>query len=172
DYKNHVVRAEVVKKLESSLFSIYKNPNLQEKPQELEERGGAFYSDVACSLMDSIYNNKKDIQTVNTLNNGAISDLSDDDVIEVNCVITKNGPKPISVGEIPYQVKGKVLQMKEFEKLVIKAAITGNRNDAYLALVMNPLVADEKQSKKILDEMIQSHEDYLPQFKEGDALHE
>src|SRR5699024_5879828 len=63
DYKNHVVRAEVVKKLESSLFSIYKNPNLQEKPQELEERGGAFYSDVACSLMDSIYNNKKDIQT-------------------------------------------------------------------------------------------------------------
>ncbi|UFT99616.1 6-phospho-beta-glucosidase [Radiobacillus kanasensis] len=160
-------RAEVVQTLEKSLFEIYKNPSLSEKPKELEKRGGAFYSDVACSLMDSIHNNKGDIQTVNTSNNGAISDLPDEAVIEVNCVITKDGPKPIAVGSLPGTVKGITLQMKAFEELVIRAAISGNYNDAYTALVMNPLVADEKRSKDVLDELLEAHKDHLPQFYGG-----
>lgn len=63
DYENQGIRAEVVQKLEKGLFEIYKNPEQRDKPQELEKRGGAFYSDVACSLIDSIYNNRGDIQT-------------------------------------------------------------------------------------------------------------
>ncbi|WP_010096090.1 6-phospho-beta-glucosidase [Ornithinibacillus scapharcae] len=164
-YEEHGTRAEVVQQLEESLFELYKNPELHDKPKELEQRGGAFYSDVACSLMDSIYNNKQDIQTVNTLNNGAISDLPDDAVVEINCVITKDGPKPISIGSLPYRVKGLIQQMKAYEELVIRAAITGEYHDAYLALVMNPLVADEKHSKVILDELLEAHEHDLPQFK-------
>ncbi|WP_099159438.1 6-phospho-beta-glucosidase [Virgibacillus ndiopensis] len=163
-YEEHGIRAEVVQQLEESLFDIYKNPELREKPKELEKRGGAFYSEVACSLMDSIYNNKEDIQTVNTLNNGAISDLPDDCVIEVNCVITKHGPKPLTVGPLPHTVKGIIYQMKAFEELVIRASITGNYNDAYTALVMNPLITDEKRSKVMLDELLEAHKTYLPQF--------
>lgn len=163
-YKNNVTRAEEVMKLEESLFKIYKNEDLDVKPKELEERGGAFYSDVACSLMDSIYNNKQDIQTVNTQNNGAIPDLPEDAVIEVNSVITKEGPVPLAVGKIPASVKGLILQMKTFEELVIQAGITGDYHTAYLALLMNPLVADEKASKVLLDELIEAHKEYLPQF--------
>ena len=163
-YEEHGIRAEVVQELEESLFEIYKNPSLYDKPKELEQRGGAFYSDVACSLMDSIYNNKEDIQTVNTFNNGTISDLPDDSVIEVNCVITKDGPKPIAIGSLPYAIKGIVQQMKAFEELVIRAAVTGNYNDAYLAFVMNPLLADEKRSKVVLDELLEAHKEFLPQF--------
>ena len=165
-YEEHGTRAEVVQKLEDSLFELYKDPELRDKPKELEKRGGAFYSDVACSLMDSIYNNKEDIQTVNTLNNGAIPDLPADAVIEVNSVITKDGPKPIAVGKLPSAVKGIILQMKNFEELVVQAAISGNYQDAYLAFVANPLLADEKQSKVILDEMLIAHQQYLPQFKD------
>ncbi|MUK89701.1 6-phospho-beta-glucosidase [Ornithinibacillus sp. L9] len=164
-YEEHGIRAEVVQQLEESLFEIYKNPELQVKPKELEQRGGAFYSDVACSLMDSIYNNKEDIQTVNTLNNGAISDLPDDAVIEINSMITKDGPKPIALGSLPYQVKGIIQQMKAFEELVIRAAITGSYYDAYLAFVMNPLLGDEKRSKVVLDELLEAHKEFLPQFK-------
>ncbi|CDQ38342.1 MULTISPECIES: 6-phospho-beta-glucosidase [Virgibacillus] len=163
-FKENGTRAEVVQDLEGSLFEIYKNPSLYEKPKELEERGGAFYSDVACSLMDSIYNNKQDIQTVNTWNHGAIPDLPEDAVIEVNCIITKNGPKPIAVGHLPLSVKGHIYQMKAFEELVIQASITGNYNDAYTAMVMNPLLADEKRSKDVLDELLEAHQAYLPQF--------
>ncbi|NBJ68786.1 MULTISPECIES: 6-phospho-beta-glucosidase [Clostridia] len=157
-------RAEVVRRLEKSLFELYKNPNLCDKPKELEERGGAFYSDVACSLMDSIYNNKADIQTVNTLNKGAIPELPEDSVIEVNSVITKNGPQPITVGALPNSVKGHIYQMKAFEELVIRASITGNYKDAYLAMVMNPLIGDEVDSKLLLDALLEAHKDYLPQF--------
>ena len=116
--------------------------------------------------VDSIYNNKEDMQTVNTLNNGAIPELPVDAIIEVNSVITKDGPKTIAVGKLPSAVKGIILQMENFEELVVQAAITGSYHDAYLAFVANPLLTDEKQSKVILDEMLIAHQQYLPQFKD------
>src|SRR5699024_10439337 len=122
-FRSNGTRAEVVQKLEKSLFELYKNTALCEKPKQLDERGGSFYSNVACNLMDSIYNDNKDIQTVNTFNNGAISDLPDDVVIEANCTITKNGAAPVSTGPLPDAVKGLILHMKAFESYVIKASI-------------------------------------------------
>lgn len=163
-FSDNGTRAEIVQKLEESLFNIYQDPELCEKPEELEKRGGAYYSDVACSLMDSIYNNRGDVQTVNTLNQGAISDLPDDAVVEVNCVITKDGPKPISVGALPVYVKGIIYQMKAYEQQVIHAAISGKYSDAYKAFIINPLIADEKRSKVLLDELLEAHKSYLPQF--------
>ncbi len=164
-FSNHGTRAEKVQELEKSLFDLYQNPELKDKPKELEERGGAFYSDVACSLMDSIYNDRNDIQTVNTRNRGAIPDLPADAVIEVNCIITKNGPVPIPVGPLPTAIKGIVCEMKAFEELVIQAGLSGDYQDAYLAMLMNPLMRDEKESKAVLDELLDAHKEHLPQFK-------
>ncbi|WP_077328640.1 6-phospho-beta-glucosidase [Virgibacillus siamensis] len=165
-FRENGTRAEVVKKLEKALFDLYKNPELTEKPKELEERGGAYYSDVACSLMDSIYNDREDVQTVNTLNQGALPDLPDECVIEVNSVITKHGPRPIASGPLPYMIRGIISQMKSFEELVIQAGVTGSYHDAYAAMVMNPLVADERDSKVLLDELLEAHQDHLPQFNQ------
>ena len=68
-------RGQVVKRLEESLFELYKDPNLNYKPKELEKRGGAYYSDAACEVINSVYNNKGTHMVVNTQNRGAISDL-------------------------------------------------------------------------------------------------
>lgn len=68
DSKSKGVRGEVVKGVESDLFMLYQNTDLKEKPEQLARRGDARYSDAACSLIDSIYNNKKDIQVVNVMN--------------------------------------------------------------------------------------------------------
>ncbi|MFD1413262.1 6-phospho-beta-glucosidase [Oceanobacillus jeddahense] len=163
-YEENGTRAEVVQELEESLFELYKQESLRNKPKELEQRGGAFYSQVACSLMDSIYNNKEDIQTVNTWNHGTIPDLPYDAVIEANCVITKNGPKPISIGGIPAPMRGMIQNMKAMEELVIKASISGDYQDAYNAFLVNPLIQDEKKAKKVLDELLEAHKAYLPQF--------
>ena len=54
-----------------------------------------YYSDAACNLISSLYNDKGDIQVVDTLNKGAISNMPDDVVVEVSCKITKDGPVPI-----------------------------------------------------------------------------
>ncbi|MFL2098554.1 6-phospho-beta-glucosidase [Marinilactibacillus psychrotolerans] len=163
-YQDNGTRAEQVQVIEEELFNEYKNPQLDIKPEALEKRGGAYYSDVACSLMSSIYNNSQNIMTVNTLNNGAIVDFAEDAVIEVNCLITKEGPVPLTVGRLPQQIKADILMMKAFEEQVIKASISGDYRDAYLAFVMNPLIKDEKKAKVILDELLNAHKEYLPQF--------
>ena len=157
-------RAQIVKKVEKELFEKYKDVNLDVKPKELEQRGGAYYSDAACNLISSVYNDKGDIQVVDTLNNGAISNLPDDVVVEVSSVITKDGPKPISVGALPTQVVGLIQQLKAFEILTTNVAVSGNYNDALVAMSINPLVQSEITAKKILDEMLEAHKEYLPQF--------
>src|SRR5699024_10365126 len=158
-------RAEVVKKLEKDLFELYKDPDLAVKPPQLEERGGAYYSDAACSLITSIYNDKHDIQSVNTKNNGTIQEIPYDSAIEVNCVITRDGPLPITVGHLPVAVKGLVQSIKSFEQISSDAAVTGSYSKALLAMTINPLVPSDTVAKNILDEMLHAHADYLPNFQ-------
>lgn len=157
-------RAEVVKQVEKELFELYKDQNLAIKPPQLEQRGGAYYSDAACNLINSIYNDRRDIQPVNTRNNGAIANIADDSAVEVNCIITKEGPKPISVGELPVAVQGLVQQIKSFERVAAEAAVTGDYNTALLAMTINPLVPSDTIAKQILDDMLEAHKEYLPQF--------
>ncbi|WP_368240688.1 6-phospho-beta-glucosidase [Clostridium paraputrificum] len=159
-------RAEVVKRLEDDLFKLYDDPNLDIKPPQLENRGGALYSDAACRLINSIYNDKGDIQPVDCRNNGAIEGLDDDSAVEVSCVITKEGPRPLAMGKLPLQVTGLVQEIKNFEKLVIEAAVTGDYHTALMAMSMNPLVPSDKMAKILLDELLVAHKDYLPQFKD------
>jgi 6-phospho-beta-glucosidase len=158
------IRAEVVKRLEDDLFELYKDPSLDIKPPQLEKRGGAYYSDAAVRLIHSMYTDKRDIQAVNTRNNGAISHLPAPAAVEVSCVITKDGPKPISVGELPVAVRGLVGFMKSFEEVAIEAAVTGNYNTALLAMTMNPFVPSDQTAKIILNEMLEAHKEHLPQF--------
>lgn len=158
-------RAEVVKRLETDLFELYKDPDLAIKPPQLEKRGGAYYSDAACRLISSIYNDKGDIQPVNTRNNGAIAGISPDSAVEVSCVITKDGPKPITIGELPVAVNGLVQQIKSFERTTILAAITGDYNTALVAMTINPLIQSEKMAKVLLNELLEAHKAYLPNFK-------
>lgn len=164
EYNEGKTRAEVVKEMESDLFELYKNPDLNIKPPQLANRGGAYYSDTACNLISSIYTDKGDVQTLNVKNNGAISSLPDNTVVEVNCIVTSHGPVPLSVGELPAAVKGLVEQIKSFELTAVEAAVTGSYDKALLALCINPLVNSDKKAKVILDEMLEAHKDYLPQF--------
>lgn len=159
-------RAKVVKKVEAELFEKYKNIDLCEKPKELELRGGAYYSDAACNLITSIYNDKGDIQVCDTLNNGAISNLPDDVVIEVSSKITKDGPKPLHIGDLDWEIVGLVQQLKAFEVMTTNVAISGSYSDALYALTINPLVQSESKARLILDEMLEAHKEYLPEFRE------
>lgn len=164
NFEKGETRAEVVQKLEKELFELYKDPELAIKPPQLEERGGAYYSDAAVRLISSIYNDKRDIQPVNTRNNGAIAGIPFDSAVEVSCVITKDGPKPIVMGELPVQVQGLVQQIKSFERVSAEAAVTGDYEKAILALTINPLTPSDTIAKEIVNEMLEAHKEHLPQF--------
>ncbi|WP_076560650.1 6-phospho-beta-glucosidase [Salimicrobium flavidum] len=157
-------RAEVVQKLETELFELYKDETLEQKPPQLEERGGAYYSDAAVRLITSIYTDKRDIQPVNTKNNGAIASIPNDSAVEISSVITKDGPKPIAIGDLPVAVRGLVQEIKSFERLSAEAAVTGDYEKAVLALTINPLTPSDNVAKAIIDDMMEAHKEHLPQF--------
>ncbi|SHO44007.1 6-phospho-beta-glucosidase [Anaerocolumna xylanovorans] len=163
-YKENGTRAEKVKKIEEELFELYKDENLKEKPKQLEQRGGAYYSDAACNLICSIYNDVRDIQVVNTVNRGVLNELEYDEVAEMNCIITKNGPIPVSVGKLPKAVNGLIQQIKSFEIAGAEAAVTGDYDKALLAMMINPLVFSQSHAITVLDELFEAHKEYLPQF--------
>lgn len=164
DYESHGVRAEVVKRVEAELFELYRDPSLHEKPRQLEERGGAHYSDAACSVIDSIYNDRGDIQYVDVRNNGAITNLPAESAIECAAVITADGPKPLAIGELRPSINGTIQTIKTFERMVAEAAVTGNRDLAVAALVMNPLCDSDAVANEVFDELCEAHRAYLPEF--------
>lgn len=160
-----LTRAVEVKEIEKELFDIYKDENLNTKPEQLEKRGGAYYSDAAVSLINSIYNDKKDIHTVNILNNGAITNIDNDVVVEVNAVVGKNGPMPICVGAAPNSIKGLIEVVKSYELLTVRAGVDGDRKAALQALSIHPLIPSFSKADKVLNELIDTNKQYLPQFK-------
>lgn len=157
-------RAEVVKRVEEELFTLYSDPELKEKPKQLEQRGGAFYSEAAVNLMVSLHNGSNDIQTLNVANRGIIDFLPDDASIEVNCVVTKTGPLPLPITTFPPMAKGLIHAVKTYERLAIDAAVTGDRDLALQALVHHPLVPSVQTAMDLLEEMLEANKALLPKF--------
>lgn len=158
------VRGEVVSNVEKELFELYADEDLEIKPKQLEQRGGAKYSDAACNLIESIYTNKGDIQYVDVRNNGAISNLPLDSAVEVACRITSDGPIPLATGDCHLQINGYIQMMKSFERMVVEAAITGSRDLAITAMNFNPLCPSDTDNNEVFDELLEAHKEYLPQF--------
>lgn len=167
DYEINGTRAETVKKVEEELFELYRDPNLKEKPAQLEKRGGAYYSEAACELINSIVNDKRTPMVVDVLNNGTISCLPDNACIESTCIITSAGAIPLKASPLPLSAQGELQILKTFEQLTIKAGITGDYGVALQALTINPLVESGSKTKEVLDRIIFENLEYLPQFKKN-----
>ena len=158
-------RAQVVKETERRLFELYKDPNLDYKPDELAQRGGAHYSDAACEIIASIQNDKHTEMVVSTKNNGTITDLPYDSAVEVTGIVTAKGFVPYNWGAFENEAARGFLQvMKGMEQTVIRAAVTGDYGAALQAFTVNPLIPAGHTAKTLLDQMLYAHKEYLPQF--------
>ena len=158
-------RAQVVKETEKRLFELYKDPDLNYKPEELTQRGGTHYSDAACEIIASIQNNKHTEMVVSTQNNGTITDLPYDAAVEVSGVVTGKGFVPYNWGAFENAAARGALQlMKGMEETVIRAAIEGDYGAALQAFTVNPPVPGGHMAKTLLDQMLYAHQEYLPQF--------
>ncbi|QEK13105.1 6-phospho-beta-glucosidase [Crassaminicella thermophila] len=162
--KREGTRGEIVKKIEKELFELYKNPNLEEKPKQLEDRGGQYYSDAACELISAIYNDKGTIHYVNVQNNGTINCIPNDSVIERTCYVDKEGAHPLNAKPLPSKIKGLLQVINEYEALAVEAGVHGDYGAALQALIIHPLV-ESSIAKNLLDDIIKENIDYLPQFK-------
>ncbi len=162
-----MTRGEECKVIEAELLELYKDINLKEKPGVLDKRGGALYSEAAVSIVDAIENDKNEIHVVDVKNNGALSFMGKDDVIEAKCIINKKGATPIKINNFNNQhVIGLMQAVKAYEKLTVRAGIEGSYEAALGALLANPLVGDYYKAKGVLDEMLEANKEFLPQFQE------
>lgn len=164
DYEKHATRAETVKETETRLFEIYKSQALHEKPKELEQRGGTYYSDAACECINAIHNNKGTLMVVSTENNGSLPDLPSDAIVEVSSRITSRGAEPLAWGPLAPHERGWLQLMKAMEECIIEAAVTGDYKLVCQAFNLNPAVTNGPTARRILHELFIAHAKYLPQF--------
>ena len=157
-------RAEEVMEIEKDLLWEYADPALTEPPADLIKRGGAYYSTLATQLIDSHYNDLGQIHTVNVRNNGAVADWPADWVLEMPARVDKTGIHPLPADPLPPTCFGLIASVKMYEILTVQAAVDGDRNAAYQALLAHPLGPSADKVQEVLDDMLKTNQQWLPQF--------
>jgi 6-phospho-beta-glucosidase len=157
-------RGETVLEVEQDLLRQFADPNVLVKPPELMLRGGARYSEAAVNLIMSLMLDRRDVQIVNARNGSSIPDFPEDVSVEVPCVVGAHGVTPLVMGHFPESIRSLAIRAKAWESAVVKAAVSGSRRDAVLAMLQNPLVPDYPTAVKLVDEMLEANRQYLPQF--------
>jgi len=155
-------RADEVMDLERQLLEMYADPSLDTKPALLDDRGGAWYSEAAAQLLASLNDGAGDVQVVDARNGVAMPDLAPDDVVEVPSRIDHDGAHPIPQPPMEPAMRDLVLRIKAFERLAIRAALSGDRQDVRLALEAHPLVGDRiGDVGPLVDALLEANRPYL-----------
>jgi 6-phospho-beta-glucosidase len=160
-------RADEVMEIERGLLDLYRDPSLDRKPELLERRGGAYYSEAAAQLIASLHAGTGDVQVVDVRNDGAIPDLPADAVVEVGGRVDSEGAHPVAVAPLAPEIAGLVQQAKAYERLATEAAVTGSRTVALKALMANPLVPTYAVATGLLDALLEANRLLLPRFFPG-----
>ena len=96
----------------------------------------------------------------NVLNNGLITNLPRRAIVEVTCLVDRNGVQPTYVGDLPEQLAAINRTNINVQLLVLEAALYGSRDAVYHAAMLDPHTASEltlDQIRELCDEMIEVH---------------
>jgi 6-phospho-beta-glucosidase len=157
-------RGEEVIEIEKNLLKQYADPDLNEPPADLMLRGGAYYSTVATQLLNAHYNDMGETHVVNTRHNGAVPGWPADWVLEMPARVDRQGIHPLPAEPLLPACFGLLAHVKAFELLTVEAAVHGDREAAYQALLVHPLGPKADQVQAVLDDLLETNKAYLPQF--------
>jgi 6-phospho-beta-glucosidase len=159
-------RAAEVAAIEKRLLEMYADPELDEKPELLAKRGGAFYSEAAVALASSLLRPRAageqgEIQVVNTANNGTLPFLPDDAVIEVSASVDASGAEPLALPPLEPLYAGLVAHVTAYENLALEAALHGGRDRVFDALLAHPLIGQIDLADALTDKLIAHNREHL-----------
>ncbi|MFE1175790.1 6-phospho-beta-glucosidase [Streptomyces sp. NPDC058773] len=164
-------RAAEVAALERQLLTLYGDPALDEKPELLSRRGGAYYSEAAVALTSSLLSDTGDTQIVNTHNHGTLPFLPDDAVIEVPASVDATGAAPLPVRPLEPRYAGLVAHVTAYEQLALEAALLGGngrttgraegRDAVFSALLAHPLIGQLDHAERLTDQLIAHNREHL-----------
>ena len=114
--------------------------------------------------MASLHAGTGDVQVVDMRNDGAIPGLPDDAVVETTAVVDATGAHPLPQRALSPEMLGLVQHAKAYERLAVKAACSGSRDDVVRALLANPLVGQYPLAADLADELLGANRHLLPRF--------
>ncbi|MFD5025696.1 6-phospho-beta-glucosidase [Streptomyces sp. NPDC058373] len=156
-------RAEKVAAMERELLELYADPALDEKPELLSQRGGAFYSEAAVDLAAALLGRGgSPLQVVNARNDGTLPFLPDDAVIEVQAEVGPEGARPLAVPALDPLHAGLVSHVTAYEDLALRAALEGGRDRVFAALLAHPLIGQYDRADTLTDLLLANNREHLP----------
>jgi 6-phospho-beta-glucosidase len=146
-------RAAVVAEIEQGLLDLYRDPRVDTKPDLLEQRGGAFYSEAATQLLAALFSDSGETLVVDTRNNGVLAGLAADDVVELPASVDASGATPLPQPPLSPELLGLVQHVAAYERIAAQAARSGDHDLARMALMTNPLVREYALAGELLGQL-------------------
>lgn len=131
---------------------------------ELPEEGHASREGLA-AMISAIAEGRREVYIVNLPNNGAIPNLPETALVEIEGVTDSTGVRGVCVCECPPVLKGIFEKRFVWQELVVDAAIKGDKGLALQALLVDEMAVLPEQAKEMLEELLAASKDLLPQFK-------
>jgi 6-phospho-beta-glucosidase len=126
----------------------------QDEPAHVKDRdpdpAHQGYAGVAVGVMAAISRNERQTMILNVRNNGTITGLPDDAVVEVPALVDANGVRPLATDQPNLHQIGLMSQVKEVERHAIAAALTGSKAAALQAFALHPLVDSVTVARDLL----------------------
>ena len=140
-----------------SLQTELEDPNTKIEVERSHEYGS--------TIIHSMETGKPSIVYGNVDNDGLIDNLPSDCLVEVPCVVDKNGVQPTKIGTLPPQLAALMQTQINVQNLTVEAALTGKREHIYHAAMFDPHTSAEltvAQIHDLVDDLIEAHGDWLP----------
>ncbi len=102
---------------------------------------------------------------LNVPNNGSIRGMEPDDVVEVSCLVDRDGAHPMKIDDPDEENLLLMRQVKRYEKLTVQAAAQRSVLTAVHALMNHPLVGSWSLAKALVEKYMQVHADYLKDWQ-------
>jgi 6-phospho-beta-glucosidase len=110
------------------------------------------------------YNDMGETHVVNVRHNGVVPGWPEDWVLEMPARVDKKGIHPLPAKPLPPVSFGLLANVKAYELLTVEAAVHGDREAAYQALLVHPIGPKADKVQEVLDDMLETNKAYLPQF--------
>src|SRR5215831_11460195 len=147
-------RAAVVQEIERGLLDLYRDPAVDERPDLLMQRGGAYYSEAALGLIASLSSGDGAVHEVDIRNEGALAGLAADDVVEVPATVGRDGATPLPQPPLAPELLGLVQHVAAYERLTARAALSRDPIDARKALLAHPLIGQVEMVDALFDQLL------------------
>ncbi len=145
-------------------------PSMDEADQAMsapaETPDGEGYAGVALGIIEALETGEPLYTALNVPNEGAIDCMRPDDVVEVSCVVDRDGVRPLPIGAIPEPQELLMRQVKLYERLTVAAIRNRSRATAVAALMAHPLVLSYSRAKPLVDEYLVAHRDWVGEWGE------